>query len=439
MAKSARDRTKKTRQQEALRELRDLPLWSGVKLEVKKTQRVDELFESSDSEDDMPQRRTRKAATKKSAPARSHNANACSKNQRIDNMYRVTKKIAPSKPVYRRPATSFDELASLRIEQKGFCEWQHSLLQGHVEYQYHAAVIVPAAPPRQAMSMLALPGELRNRIFDLLLKEEQEVTVKQYSAQSAAKGSRRSARKVSEKPRFQSYALAQTCKQLRSEYLTLLRKKRRVRVDLLDLYDYLDTFHPAENQFDPHERAEGHIEPVWHEIELRERFDVLQLAKIANASPELHFYLEASENEVRLPEYHELATIKTIIETYSQWEEISNTIRIRSIWLSSSEDDSWYRYNRNVEIQCQRAIAGRADKRDSMINAWIFKSGLGDREDVTLACKTSYGTHRWEPKRTGDVAKWAYKWWPHGDEYGNQRTYTIEADSESDLGYKKRG
>ncbi|KAF2677940.1 hypothetical protein K458DRAFT_409271 [Lentithecium fluviatile CBS 122367] len=260
------------------------------------------------------------------------------KNQRVDDIYRISKKLAPKKPTCGKSSYQFDELASLKIEQRGFREWQNYLLQGETDYEYHRSINTPSAKPRSAMSVLKLPGELRNR--------------------------------------------------LRLEYLPWLRQNRRVRVCLSGLYDYLDVFHPADNEGEPGKRAAGHVEPIWHDFALTEGIDVLELAKIANVSPGLRLYFHASEDEVRFPEYLELATIKRIVETYPQWCHIIDPIRMSAIHLSSTEfPGNWYRYDRRVEIQCRRAVAGRADEREWLIGSWFSKP-------VCMSARTSSSSAR---------------------------------------------
>jgi ubiquitin len=434
-AKLGRNRTVQAQQKEALQELRDLPLWGGA-MEM---QRDKAILESSSLEDEMPWRHTRKAIAR-ATPARVRKARALERNQRIDEVYRVSKKPTSSKLVHRTMSSPFGELAALKIDQNGFREWQHPLLQGNAEYQYHASIIAPTTEPPLAstIGILELPGELRNRIYRILLEDEEEVTVKKdTSAYSTVQGARRSFRKVSEKSRFQSYALAQSCKQLRSEYLPWLRQNRRIRVCLTALYDYLDVFHPAENEFEPYKRAEGHIEPIWHDFALTESFDVLPLVKIVDATPELRFTLSPSEVDVALTPYHELSIIKTIITTYPQWRHIASKIRMRSINLSSKESRvSWYGYLRLIEVGTGRAISGREDQREGFIASWIFKTGFWNREDITFKCEVADGTHWWEP-----MGYWGREFelgcgWTDDEVEEIEWRYWLMRDPESMLGYK---
>ena len=261
---------------------------------------------------------------------------------------------------------------------------------------------VNATPDQQStgIDLLKLPGELRNRIYEILLKDEEEVAVKK---QSSAEGSRRSSRQgAADKPRFQSYALAQTCQQLRTEYLPWLRQNRRIRIDLMELYDYLDTFHPAVNSAESNSREEGHVEPIWHDFAIAKGIDVLQLAKINGASPNLHFYLEPSMDEVRLPDYHELTTMSQILTSYPQWRHLIKSARLQSIRLISDEDDtSWYKYNRRIELRCGRALPGSSEHRRPLLSSWVYKSGMAYREDLRVFCNTGNAYHDWKHV-TGD-------------------------------------
>ena len=414
------------------RELADLAPYNAPP----KSSSKEDFMELSGLEEEVSRPHINKT-TPKSKPTSSRPAiaKAAKKDKRITDMFRISKKSRYHKTTRPKPTRGFEELTDLVIEQKGFCEWQNNLLYREGEYQYHRSVSVSSSQRPKGMNLLKLPGELRNRIYHILLENEQEITIKK---QSSAEGFRRSARRGADKSRFQSYALAQTCRQLRFEYLPWLRQTRRVRVGLMEMYEYLDVFHRADDIDEPDQRAEGHVEPTWDDFAIPEGIDVLPLAKIAGASPKLHFYLEPAEDEVRFPQYHELTTMKRIVESYAQWRHIVSAVRLKSIRLFSEENRlTWYKYDRYIELHCRRALPGRADMQKPLIGSWVFKSGMYEREDLYVSCDTARGMHVWEPRGMlkGFLVDYSFE----ACEDNPERECVMRVDVASKLGYRVLG
>jgi hypothetical protein len=146
------------------------------------------------------------------------------------------------------------------------------------------------------------------------------------------------------------------------------------------------------------------------------------------------------EAEVILPQYHELTTMKRIVNSYPQWRHIVSAIRLRSIRLFSEEDrTSWYRYSRKIELRCGRAIASR--EREALVGSWIFKSGMYEREDILFSCRNGSGSHNWHPRGAVEDLVVEYHWDEGRDsaEMDGEDGYIMKVDLESELGYRVLG
>jgi hypothetical protein len=367
---------------------------------------------------------------RKTPPVSKPKAKTGSKDHHTAKISSIFTQSKPRKTTRAKPIGQFEELVELVIDQKGYREWQNPFLAGSGEYGYHRSKSAALPQEIKGTCFTSLPGEIRNRIYEALLEDEKHITIKQ---QSTAEGVRRSARRGTDKGRFNSYSLAQTCRQLRLEYLPLLREHRDVYVGLMELYDYLDVFHPAIDNLQPDTRAAGHVIPVWHDFAIPEGFDVLPLAKIAGASPKLEFVLEADGSEVRLPNYHELEIMDEIVNTYGDWHHLIDQTRLRSIRIFSVEDkDSWYKYDRHIELRCQLGRLPGAKEQEKLLGSWIFKSGMYKRGDLHIEYKRWWNLMVWGPDRVNGAYVVDFAEQQDGYETG----YIMEPDSGSEFGYR---
>jgi hypothetical protein len=191
---------------------------------------------------------------------------------------------------------------------------------------------------------LNLPPEQRNQIYEYLVEDKNKPwsihlvrdpgAIANHLAGRGGDGSLTEQKWI----RDDSWSFTQTCRQIRHEFEPILRNgsTKKAYILLPDIVEYLNTFHPAQDAEDPDKRRGGAVEVMWDEKNkkhglLEKPVDVLPLAKIVNASPELR--LDYSEIDDDCPwwadvfdnnydddfETPHIYTTQIIVESYPLW------------------------------------------------------------------------------------------------------------------------
>ncbi|KAF2438151.1 hypothetical protein P171DRAFT_491440 [Karstenula rhodostoma CBS 690.94] len=192
---------------------------------------------------------------------------------------------------------------------------------------------------RDVFPFLDLPGELRNRIYDMLAEDAKEnpVTIHKKFFKIKVKPAARKAasRNGLSVAHFNfgftnsSWGMTQVYRKIQNELIPMLRPIRRVRVAVFELDDYMEAFNPRVDDLDPLRRTPGTIEAeqVAVAFDHMPLLQVWQLIQWAQASKDLQFVFDKH-----------LADAGVIMDSFPRWKEIGNALSIQGINLNVSPE-----------------------------------------------------------------------------------------------------
>jgi hypothetical protein len=276
-------------------------------------------------------------------------------------------------------------------------------------------------PPKrvgvQNTPLLALPGELRNGIYQCCMVNEAEniLNLRQYLSGAP----RRSGRGAIASTNFahSSWGFSQSCRQVRKEFAPWLLAKRSVRTPLATINEYVDTFHRP----DPVTGMRiGHIEPIFTGATLPgEGVEILQLLKHQQLSkPEFRLQLIPTTvsatldllQPVAVPgHYDELSICRDMENLYAiDTGNEMNDIGIKAVHVTSFDmdpddatDDSEDDDSSNqivIELEIGTPAGGPLTRNEQIdgLNHFVFKSKLSEKKGVELRASFAGGKARWE-------------------------------------------
>ncbi|KAF1849022.1 uncharacterized protein K460DRAFT_404273 [Cucurbitaria berberidis CBS 394.84] len=263
-----------------------------------------------------------------------------------------------------------------------------------------------------------IPGEIRNKIYEYAMLNEEEKTFNVIHYPNGVP--RRSVRGITSMTNFaHSYwGFTQSCQQIRNEFTPWLLNKRRVRTPLATLNHYVETFH----RLDQDGKRAGWIEPIFRGAPLPGRgVEVLNLLKVKHANPDLHLQLTPTTVNVILDyltpptdEHHfdELKIVKDMDETFADWTgNTRQTAGIEGIHITSigredqtehsdGEDDD---VSHEILIKLDIGTVHELQPQLQGVNSFIFASRIAQKTGVKLQASFGGGVARWIVRRPGTV------------------------------------
>ncbi|KAF2029570.1 hypothetical protein EK21DRAFT_112780 [Setomelanomma holmii] len=316
-----------------------------------------------------------------SEPPRSVRARNAAKDVRVT---KVTQK-PKSKPPRKR--TKEERLLAELVQLTRWPGWasedeQSSSDIANEEDSDNEAVPLPCThtrnyPPKEVSVQNSpwseLPGELRNRIYEYYMANEEEKTL---NVVHYPKGvPRRSVRGISASTNFAHsfWGFTQTCRQVREEFAWWLLEKRKVRTPLATLNDYVETFHR------PHPttgKVIGHVEPLCTEAALPGvGVEIVRLLKLDRENEQFHLQLTPShisseqlalQMEASSRPFDELNIVEDIGKLYAEstvahfsdigliLDKLRNYTYELAVGQSSKSTELFYRFNSNSQRLCNR-------------------------------------------------------------------------------------
>jgi hypothetical protein len=280
----------------------------------------------------------------------------------------------------------------------------------------HSRGYIPARPSTQNVPWSDLPGEIRNRIYQYAVANDNGSVV---NVHHYPKGiPRRSERKVASSSSLYAWSywgFTQVNQQIRREFTPWLLEVRRVRTPLATLNSYVNTFH---RPLGTGERI-GWIEPITNDAPLLEDgVEVQELLRHAHENPHFHLQLTPSPifpNMELLPATQvpsptdELSIIKKLGANYEKWSKGYGVRGVRitkkpefdldSIPIDDEEEDHDILIHLAVDMD-------RTHSRDSQlhsINRFIWRSRLHKSEGIRIQADIAGGVAMWTIVSSGVV------------------------------------
>ena len=277
----------------------------------------------------------------------------------------------------------------------------------------------PKVPGTQNAAWSELPGEIRNKIYEHAMANEEQKTLNVVHYPGGIP--RRSVRGMASKTNFaHSYwGFTQTCRQVRDEFTPWLLNKRRVRTPLATLNDYIDMFHRP----DETGKRVGWIEPVCRDAPLPgDGVEILGLLQHQNGKPNFHLQLTPTVVRMELDpnEFDELTLIRDMDETFWDWSgNILEFAGIHGIHITSivkgdkvngdsdedsvEEDEGSHQILVKLDVERPRANNNTHQRQLHNLNRFIFASQIAHKEGVRVQASFNGGIARWVVRRPGTV------------------------------------
>ncbi|KAL1610599.1 hypothetical protein SLS60_002269 [Paraconiothyrium brasiliense] len=189
----------------------------------------------------------------------------------------------------------------------------------------------PVQRQRDFFPFLDLPGELRNRVYDILAADAKEhpVTVR-YRPWEVYEDRVSGDYHIAENTEqlgysfsHSSFGLTQVCRKLRDEYLPVLRLMRHVRIRVLDLDTYMGDFVPCLDDNVPLLRAPGIIE-LTPDPNRSTKLMLDQFVEWTKASKKLQFRFGSG-----------IGIAGTIVDAFPAWDRIGSALGFRKMGLTA--------------------------------------------------------------------------------------------------------
>ncbi|KAJ4349503.1 uncharacterized protein N0V89_008119 [Didymosphaeria variabile] len=186
----------------------------------------------------------------------------------------------------------------------------------------------PVQRKRDIFPFLDLPGELRNRIYDILAADANENPVgirnrlREIIKEMCDRlNIRKEPKQLEHGFSHSSWGLTQVCRKIRDEYLPVLRPMRRVCVTINDLEKYMDVFVPRLDDNMPFLRAPTTVEIIQNSDHVSP-LDLHLISQWIHASPNLNFIFDK-----------DLIIASQIVELFSAWNQIGQALGLRGMTL----------------------------------------------------------------------------------------------------------
>jgi hypothetical protein len=283
----------------------------------------------------------------------------------------------------------------------------------------HSRVYKPAQPGVQNIPWSDLPGEIRNRIYQYAMANDNGSMV---NVHHYPKGiPRRSERKVGSSSSLYAWSywgFTQVNQQIRREFTPWLLEVRRVRTPLATLNNYVDTFHQP---LRTGERI-GWVEPITNDAPLSGNgVEVQKLLRHAHENRNFHLQLTPSPifpNMVLLPATQvtsptdELSIMKKLGANYEKW---SKGYGVRGVRITSSMkkpefdldsipiDDEKEDHDILIHLAVNIDPTHSRDSQLHSINRFIWRSRLHKSEGIRIQADVAGGVAMWTVVSSGVV------------------------------------
>ncbi|KAH7383973.1 hypothetical protein BKA66DRAFT_463213 [Pyrenochaeta sp. MPI-SDFR-AT-0127] len=290
----------------------------------------------------------------------------------------------------------------------------------------HARQYPPIVPGTQNTPWLELPGEIRNKIYEYAILAEEQKTVNIVHYPNGIP--RRSIRGIASRTNFahSAWGFTQSCRQVREEFTPWLLEKRRIRTPLATLNNYVDTFHPL-NQ---NGKRIGWIEPICSNAPLpHDGVEILKLLQCKHNNTSFHLQLTPTtptnmgHDLLALPtdpdQFDEIRILRDMGESFETWSGIIlqssgiDGIHIMSIveqgnidaeGVKDSEDDD-ESHDILIKLDVNQSKQSTITSQDRLrhIGRFIFNSQLDQLHGLRLQSSFDCGIARWRVTRAGTV------------------------------------
>lgn len=193
--------------------------------------------------------------------------------------------------------------------------------------RYHSRHYPPKQPGIQNIPWSELSGELRNKIYKEVMKNEEKAipTLTHYPNGLPRRTTRRFGTQLSENFPQSSWGFTQTSQQIRQELTPWLLSARRVRTRLATVNKYIDTFHQRTGGL-----QQGWVEPFCCGVPLSAHgVEVLTLIRKNHSKGEFQLQLTPTPSRLALPETHatrggpELEILRILDKNYARYSQDS--------------------------------------------------------------------------------------------------------------------
>ncbi|CAO2650213.1 Nn.00g015050.m01.CDS01 [Neocucurbitaria sp. VM-36] len=282
----------------------------------------------------------------------------------------------------------------------------------------------PKVTGSQNLPWSELPGEIRNKIYEYAMSNEEEKMLNVIHYPNGIP--RRSVRGGITSPTnfaHSYWGFTQTCQKIRNEFTPWLLNKRRVRTLLATLNDYIETFHrPGDD-----EKRAGWIQPICCGAPLPGTgVEVLSILKHKHANSHFHIQLTPMPISVLLEDlapmnepdqFDELRIVRDMDETFTSWSgNILQTAGLQSIHITSVVRENQSDFNNAEEDETLHEILIKLDvgqpqmqnithnQQLQSLSSFIFASKFSEKPAVKLkASFDSGGVARWVVRRPGTI------------------------------------